>query len=98
MDGTNKYSPEIHERAVRLVLDTEGQHDSRPEAIQSVASKIGCTPKTLRKWVMQALPSSPALAQQEAKRIQALDRENRELKRANEILRKASVFFTQVQF
>jgi len=88
---------EVRERAVRLVLDTEGQHDSRSEAIQSVAGKNGCTPKTLRKWVMQALPSSPALAQQEAKRIQALEREKRELKRANEILRKASAFFTQAQ-
>jgi len=65
--------------------------------MQSVASKIGRTPKTLRKWVMQALPSSPALAQQEAKRLQTLDRENRELKRANEILRKASAFFSQAQ-
>ena len=82
---------------LRFVLDTEGQHDSRAEVIQSVAGKIGCTPKTLRKWLMQSQSSSPMLAQQEAKCIQALERENRELKRANEILRKASAFFVQAK-
>ena len=97
MAKTYKVSSEVRERAVRFVLDTEGQHDSRSAAMQSVASKFGCTPKTLRKWVMQALPSSPALAQQEAKRIQALEREKRALKRANDILRNASAFFSQAQ-
>lgn len=94
------YSPETRERAVRLVLTTEQDHSSRWAAITSVAGKIGCTPETLRAWINRtesnnAPPSISSSA--ESERIKALERENRELKRANEILRLASAFFAQAE-
>src|SRR5690606_29070478 len=94
------YSPEVRERAVRLVLTTEKDHNSRWAAITSVATKIGCTPETLRAWINcvesnSAAPSSAGSS--ESERIKALERENRELKRANEILRLASAFFAQAE-
>jgi transposase-like protein len=94
------YSPEVRERAVRLVLTGEHEHKSRWAAIQSVASKIGCTSETLRSWVNKMEVDSgvkPGVSSQEAARVKELERENRELKRANEILRKAAAFFAQAE-
>ena len=83
-----------------MVMESEGDHDSQWAAITSVASKIGCTAETLRKWVRQTERDSgkrPALTTAERERLKELERENRELKRANEILRKASAFFAQAE-
>lgn len=94
------YSPEVRERAVRLLLTSEHEHNSRWAALQSVASKIGCTPETLRSWVNKMEVDSsakPSVSSDEAERIKTLERENRELKRANEILRLASAFFAQAE-
>jgi len=100
MKRARKYSRETRERAVRLVWETEGQRSSQCEAIRSVPEKIGCTPETLRKWVRQAERDAgkrPGLVREERERLEALERENRELKRANEILRKASAYFAQAE-
>ena len=96
MGRPRKYSPEVRERAVRLVFDHEHQHDSQWAAIRSVAEKIGCTAETLRHWVRQAerdVGRRPGLSTEERARMKELEREFRELRRANEILRKASAFF-----
>jgi transposase len=90
----------VRERAVRLVLEHQGEPDSQWGAIGSIAAKIGCTAKTLRKWVRRAERDSgrrPGLTTVERQRLQDLERENRELKRANEILGKASAFFAQTE-
>jgi transposase len=100
MARPSKYSPEVRERAVRMVLEHAGEHPSQWAAIESIAAKIGCTPETLRKWVRQAERDQgrrPGLTTQERERLKELERENRELKRANEILRKASAFFAQAE-
>ena len=100
MDRRTRYSPEVRERAVRLVLDQQGEHDSQWAAIISVSSKIGCAPETLRKWVRQAerdLGRRAGLRSSERERLKALEREVRELRRANEILRKASAYFAQAE-
>ena len=98
--ATKKFSPELRERAVRLVLEQQGEHESQWGAINSVAAKIGCSGETLRKWVRQAerdLGQRAGLTTSERERLKELERENRELKRANEILRKASAFFAQAE-
>lgn len=95
-----QYSPEVRERAVRLVLTGEHDHPSRWAAIKSVAAKIGCTPETLRTWVKQIeidTGVAPGMTSDQQAQMKALERENRELKRANEILRKAAAFFAQAE-
>lgn len=97
---TNKYSPEVRERAVRLVLDNQGRHESRWSAILSISSKIGCAPQTLNEWVKKAevdRGDRTGITTEMAEKMKALERENRELKQANEILRKASAYFAQAE-
>ncbi|MEP6018766.1 MAG: transposase [Paracoccaceae bacterium] len=92
----NKYSPEVRERAVRMVLDGAGQHESRWAAIISISSKISCAPQTLNEWVKKVLVDTGqrgGVTSEQAEKIKALEREVRELKQANEILRKASTYF-----
>ena len=94
------YSPEVRERAVRLVFDHRGDYASQHEAIRSIAQKIGCSGETLRKWIRQAERDQglrAGLTTDERERLKALERENRELRQANEILRKASAYFAQAE-
>ena len=100
MSTSKRYSPEVRERAVRLVFEQQGEHESQWAAIGSIAAKIGCTAETLRGWVRQAERDQgrrTGLTRNERERLKELERENRELKRANEILRKASAFFAQAE-
>jgi transposase-like protein len=100
MGRKSKFSPEVQERAVRLVLETQPQHESEWASIASVASKIGCTPETLRKWLRRTQVDSgkrPGVTSAERERVKELEREVLELKRANEILRKASAYFAQAE-
>ncbi|WP_300020163.1 IS3 family transposase [uncultured Roseobacter sp.] len=93
---TNKYSPEVRERAVRMVLYNQGQHDTRWSAILSISSKIGCAPQTLNEWVKKVevdTGQGGGVTTEQAEKMKALEREVRELKQANEILRKASAYF-----
>ena len=100
MKTTNRYSPEVRERAVRLVFEQQGEYDSQWAALNSIAGKIGCTAETLRKWVRRSeidQGQRAGLTSTEREHYQTLERENRELKRANEILRKAAAFFAQAE-
>lgn len=100
MNKATRYSPEVRERAVRMVFDHQGEYESQWAAIGSIAAKVGCTPETLRKWVRQAERDQGmrnGMTSSERDRLKELERENRELKRANEILRKASAFFAQAE-
>jgi len=95
-----KYAPEVRERAVRLVFEHQAEHESQWATINSIASKIGCTPETLRQWVRQAerdQGTRAGLTSTERERLKQLEREVRELQRANEILRKAAAFFAQAE-
>jgi transposase len=95
-----KYSPEVRERAVRMVFEHEGEHASQWAAISSIAAKIGRNPETLRGWIRQAERDQgrrPGPTTDEQERIKALEREVRELRQANEILRKASAYFAQAE-
>ena len=97
---TNKFSPEVSERAVRLGLDHEGDYPSRWTVCQSIAAKIGCSTHTLLDWVEKAEVDSgkrAGVSTDVAEKLQALGRENRELRQANEILRKASASFAQAE-
>jgi len=100
MDRVKRFSEEVRERAVRLVFEIEKEHPSQWSAITSIASKIGCTPETLRRWVRRKeidLGRRSGVSSEERARVKELERENRELKRANEILRKAAAFFAQAE-
>lgn len=100
MARRSKYSPEVRERAVGLVRDTRQGHDSEWAAIASVAGKIGCGPETLRKWIRQSQRDQgtrPGPTTEDKTRIKELEREVHELRRTNEILRKASAFFAAAE-
>jgi len=100
MARPSRFSPEVRERAVRMVLDHEAEHGSQWETIRSIADKIGCSAETLRKWIRQAERDQgrrPGLTTDERRRLKEQEREIRELRRANEILRKASAYFAQAE-
>jgi transposase-like protein len=100
MSRPSRFSPEVRERAIRLVFESRDQHPSQWAAIQSIAIKMGCNPQTLNNWIKQyerdtGKREGPTTADRE--RLKALERENKELRQANEILRKASAYFAQAE-
>jgi transposase len=100
MNKSNKFSPEVKERAVRLVQEHRGEYPSLWAAVESIAPKIGCVPQTLLEWVKRAevdVGERPGTTTAEAQRMKDLERENKELRRANDILRTASAFFAQAE-
>ena len=100
MNKPNKYSPEVRERAVRMVQEHRNEYPSQWAAIESIASKIGCVPQTLHEWVKKHEIDTgmrDGVTSEERDRIKALERENKELRRANEILKLASAFFAQAE-
>src|SRR4029453_17263522 len=100
MKTPGRFSPEVRERAVRMVLEHQDAHESQWAAIVSIAEKIGCSAETLRHWGRQAERDQgrrPGLTTDERQRLKQLERENVELRRANEILRKASAYFAQAE-
>jgi transposase len=100
MARPSRFSPEVRDRAVRMVLEQQDKHESQWAAITSITEKIGCTAETLRKWVRQAerdQGARPGLTTEERQRLKQLERETFELRRANEILKKAAVYFAQAE-
>ena len=100
MNKLTRYPAEVRERAVRMVLEQQNEHQSQWATIRSIADKIGCTHETLRRWVRRAERDQGlrgGMTNSEREQLKALQRENRELKRANEILRTASAFFAQAE-
>ncbi len=100
MNKSNKFSPEVRERAVRLVQEHRGEYPSLWAAVESIAPKIGCAPQTLLEWVKRTevdAGTRPGTTTAEAQRIKELEREVKELRRANDILRTASAFFAQAE-
>ena len=100
MNKSNKFSPEVRERAVRMVQEHRGEYPSLWAAVESIAPKIGCVPQTLLEWVKRAeidAGARPGTSTTEMQRIKDLERENKELRRANEILKTASAFFAQAE-
>jgi transposase-like protein len=100
MNKSNKFSPEVRERAVRLVQEHRGEYPSLWATVESIAPKIGCVPQTLLEWVKRAEVDAgerPGTTTAEAQRMKELERENKELRRANDILRTASAFFAQAE-
>ena len=100
MRKSPKFSPEVVERSVRMVLDSQGEYESQWAAIESIAEKLGCSTESLRRWVRQAerdqgMRPGPTTAEQQ--RIKELERENRELRKTNEILKLASAYFAQAE-
>jgi transposase-like protein len=100
MNKSSKFSPEVRERAVRMVLEHRGEYPSLWLAVESIAPKIGCVPQTLLSWVQRYEVDSGARAEVttiEAQRVGQLEREVKELRRANEILKVASAVFAQAE-
>ena len=100
MTKANKFSPEVRERAVRMVLEHRGQYPSLWTAIESIAPKIGCVPQTLNEWVKRHQIDTGAkdgVTTSDLQRLKELERENKELRKANEILKLASAFFAQAE-
>jgi transposase len=100
MNKSKRYSPEFRERAVRMLLDHKSEYDSEWAAMTAIAVKLGCTPETLRQWVRQTekdLGIRAGVSSDERTRLKDLEKEVRELRRANEILRKASAYFAQAE-
>ncbi len=100
MGRPSRYSPELKERAVRMVQEHAAEHPSPWAAMEAIAPKLGCTSETLRRWVRQAERDGgqrTGLTTEERQRLKDLERENRDLKRANDILRKAAAFFAQAE-
>lgn len=100
MNTNKRYAPEVRERAVRMVFEHQHEHDSQWATIESISEKIGCTAETLRRWVRQSEIDEGkrgGVSTSDRERLKELERENRELKRANEILRTASAFFAQAE-
>lgn len=100
MSRANRFSPEVRERAVRLVRDPTKDHAAQWAAIQSIAAKLGCTAESLRRWGREDERNAgerPGLTTEERERLKTLEKENRELRRANDILRKASAYVAQAE-
>ena len=102
MTKNMRFSPEVRQRAVRMVIESQNDYDSQWAAISSIAPKIGCTPETLRTWLRQyerdAGAGDGGLSTTERQRLKELERENRDLRRSNDILRQASAYFAKAEF